>query len=129
MSKKFTWNENWKFTKDAVAITDKTTSAGNWETLDLPHTWNGDDGQDGGSDYYRGICYYAKHLSKVAVAEGKDVYIEFEAANSYAELFVNGESVATNDGGYSTWQANITSYLTEENEIEVDVDTAPNEHV
>ena len=56
MSKKFTWNENWKFTKDAVAITDKTTSAGNWETLDLPHTWNGDDGQDGGSDYYRGTC-------------------------------------------------------------------------
>ena len=25
MSKKFTWNENWKFTKDAVVITDKTT--------------------------------------------------------------------------------------------------------
>ena len=54
MSKKFTWNENWKFTKDAVTVSDKTTSAGNWETLDLPHTWNGEDGQDGGSDYYRG---------------------------------------------------------------------------
>lgn len=67
MSKKFTWNENWKFTKDAVTVSDKTTSAGNWETLDLPHTWNGEDGQDGGSDYYRGTCYYAKNLSK---AEG-----------------------------------------------------------
>ena len=129
MSKKFTWNENWKFTKDAVTITDKTTSAGNWETLDLPHTWNGDDGQDGGSDYYRGTCYYAKNLSKVEVAEGKEVYIEFEAANSSAELFVNGESVAKHDGGYSTWRANITSYLKEENEIVVVVDNAPNDHV
>lgn len=129
MSKKFTWNENWKFTKDAVAITDKTTSAGNWETLDLPHTWNGDDGQDGGSDYYRGTCYYAKNLSKAEIAEEKEVYIEFEAANSSAELFVNGESVAKHDGGYSTWRANITSYLKEENEIVVAVDNAPNDHV
>lgn len=129
MSKKFTWNENWKFTKDAVTITDKTTSAGNWETLDLPHTWNGDDGQDGGSDYYRGTCYYAKNLSKAEIAEGKEVYIEFEAANSSAELFVNGESVAKHDGGYSTWRANITSYLKEENEIVVAVDNAPNDHV
>ena len=129
MSKIFTWNENWKFTKDAVTITDKTTSAGNWETLDLPHTWNGDDGQDGGSDYYRGTCYYAKNLSKAEVAEGKEVYIEFEAANSSAELFVNGESVAKHDGGYSTWRANITSYLKEENEIVVAVDNAPNDHV
>ena len=69
MSKKFTWNENWKFTKDAVAITDKTTSAGNWETLDLPHTWNGDDGQDGGSDYYRGTCYYASMTAVIQHGE------------------------------------------------------------
>lgn len=129
MSKKFTWNENWKFTKDAVTVADKTTSAGNWETLDLPHTWNGEDGQDGGSDYYRGTCYYAKNLSKAEVAEGKEVYIEFEAANSSAELFVNGESVAKHDGGYSTWRANITSYLKEENEIVVAVDNVPNDHV
>lgn len=129
MSKKFTWNENWKFTKDAVTVSDKTTSAGNWETLDLPHTWNGEDGQDGGSDYYRGTCYYAKNLSKAEVAEGKEVYIEFEAANSSAELFVNGESVAKHDGGYSTWRANITPYLKDENEIVVAVDNAPNDYV
>ena len=92
MSKKITWNNNWNFTKDAVSISENTTAAGNWETLDLPHTWNGDDGQDGGSDYYRGTCYYAKNLSKAEVAEGKEVYIEFEAANSSAELYVNGTS-------------------------------------
>ena len=34
------------------------------ETVALPHTWNAFDGQDGGNDYYRGKCYYAKELSK-----------------------------------------------------------------
>ncbi len=129
MSKKFTWNDNWQFTKDAVAVAENVTATGNWETLDLPHTWNGDDGQDGGNDYYRGTCYYAKKLSKAEVAEGKEVYIEFEGANSSAKLFVNGTSVAKHDGGYSTWRANITSYLKEENEIVVAVDNAPNDRV
>ena len=112
MSKKFTWNENWKFTKDAVAqYRTRQLPQETGRRLDLPHTWNGEDGQDGGSDYYRGTCCYAKNLSKAEVAEGKEVYIEFEAANSSAELFVNGESVAKHDGGYSTWRANITPYL------------------
>lgn len=26
------------------------------EAVTLPHTWNAVDGQDGGNDYYRGIC-------------------------------------------------------------------------
>ena len=27
--------------------------------VDLPHTWNAVDGQDGGNDYYRGTCHYS----------------------------------------------------------------------
>ena len=26
----------------------------------LPHTWNAQDGTDGGNDYYRGLCWYTK---------------------------------------------------------------------
>ncbi len=129
MSRKITWNEGWNFTKDHIEITADVTADGNWEAVDLPHTWNGEDGQDGGNDYYRGTCFYAKHLAKSEVADGTEVYLEFEAANSSAELFVNGSSVAKHDGGYSTWRANITPYLQEENEIVVAVDNAPNDHV
>lgn len=35
-----------------------------WESVNLPHTWNGTDGQDGGNDYYRGKCCYVKLLKK-----------------------------------------------------------------
>ena len=36
--------KNWQFTGP-----DGKTAA-----VDLPHTWNGTDGQDGGNDYWRG---------------------------------------------------------------------------
>ena len=49
-------NAKWAFSKTAeatpVAI-DET-----WETVDLPHSWNAVDGQDGGNDYYRGTAWY-----------------------------------------------------------------------
>ena len=31
-------------------------------TVDLPHTWNAVDGQDGGNDYRRGTCIYHKRF-------------------------------------------------------------------
>ena len=66
MATKKNINASWNFTKDAVSVAEGTSvlSQGNWETLDLPHTWNGDDGQDGGNDYYRGTCYYAKSMKR-----------------------------------------------------------------
>ena len=30
------------------------------QKVDLPHTWNNIDGQDGGDDYYRGTFNYVK---------------------------------------------------------------------
>lgn len=115
------WNDNWKFTKN------KEENA--WENIELPHTWNGIDGQDGGNDYYRGTCYYKKNVTRSQLPDTKIIYMEFEGTNSSAELFVNGKSVAQHDGGYSTWRADITPYLQEENEILVAVDNAPNNRV
>lgn len=122
MNVKKNWNENWSFTKNK----DDDAS---WEKVNLPHTWNGIDGQDGGDDYYRGTCYYRKELKSRELPAGKEVYLEFEGTNSIAELFVNGEKVKRHEGGYATWRANITGYLKEENEILVSVDNAPNDYV
>ena len=46
-------DKNWLFIKDS---TDVTLREG--VTLDLPHTWNAEDGYDGGNDYFRGSCLY-----------------------------------------------------------------------
>ena len=120
---KYNWNESWLFTKDnTLPVTD-------WETVNLPHTWNATDGQDGGNDYYRGTCYYTKKLALADCKEAEEVYLEFEGANSSADVYVNGELAIHHDGGYSTFRANITKLLKEENEIMVAVDNSPNDRV
>ena len=130
MSRKFNWNEAWLFTKDAALVQDNhAVNTENWEKVTLPHTWNGKDGQDGGSDYYRGTCYYTKKLDKTLWEDAEEIYIEFEGANSSADVYVNGTLAVHHDGGYSTFRANITELLKEENEIVVAVDNAPNDRV
>lgn len=131
MATKNNINASWQFTKDAVSVGKGASvlTEGNWEALDLPHTWNGIDGQDGGNDYYRGTCYYAKTMKRAEFGSEPIVYIEFEGANSSATLYVNGKEAGSHDGGYSTWRVNITDFLAEDNEIVVAVDNAPNDRV
>ena len=128
---KFNWNDSWFFTKDAALIADGCPKLGEagWEAVTLPHTWNATDGQDGGNDYYRGTCYYTKKLALTDCKNADEVYIEFEGANSSADVYVNGKAAVHHDGGYSTFRANITALLEEENDILVAVDNAANDRV
>ena len=117
-------NENWLFVKNT---TDVKLSEGT--TVTLPHTWNAEDGFDGGNDYFRGSCLYKKTLNKAELPEADCYYIEFRGANSSADVYVNGEKLAHHDGGYSTWRVNLTDHLSEQIEIAVVVDNSPNETV
>ena len=128
---KFNWNEAWLFTKDHALVTENhsVVNAADWEKVTLPHTWNATDGQDGGNDYYRGTCYYAKKLALADCKGAEEVYIELEGANSSADVYINGTLAVHHDGGYSTFRANLTNLLKEENEIVIAVDNAPNDRV
>ena len=112
-------NKNWLFKKpdeDAISV-------------DIPHSWNATDGQDGGADYFRGTCRYTKTLAKAELPENDCYYLEIRGANSSADVFVNGEKLAHHDGGYSTWRVDITKYIKDETVIEIDVDNSPNDRV
>ncbi len=117
-------NENWLFVKDT---SDSSCSGG--ENVNIPHSWNATDGQDGGNDYFRGSCLYKKTIKKSELPEADLYYIEFRGTNSSADLYVGGEKLAHHDGGYSTWRVNITDVLTEETEVAVVVDNSANEEV
>ncbi len=121
------WNSDWTFLK-GVNEAPATLPEGA-EQVTLPHTWNAVDGQDGGNDYYRGSCCYAKTLTKAELPEGEEYYLEIRGANSSADVYVNGKKLAHHDGGYSTWRVELTNDLVEENVIAVIVDNAPNETV
>ncbi len=120
-------NKNWVFTKDEVEIPSKLPE--NWENINLPHSWNAVDGQDGGNDYFRGTAYYAKEINKADLPESDMYYIEFRGANSSADVYLNGEKLATHHGGYSTWRVNLTEKLKDTNILAVAVNNAPNDTV
>lgn len=62
------------------------------ERISLPHTWNAEDGQDGGNDYYRGTCWYIKELTEVEKTEEEEVYLEFLGAAMISDVYLNGEN-------------------------------------
>ena len=63
------FNAKWAFTKQADAVPEALPM--NWNWVNLPHTWNAIDGNDGGNDYYRGTCYYVKSLDKMDLPEAE----------------------------------------------------------
>lgn len=121
------FNTKWAFTKEASEVPKEMPQKWYWVTL--PHCWNEIDGQDGGNDYYRGTCYYAKELDKRELPEADRYYLELRGANSSADVYVNGKKLAHHDGGYSTWRVDMTESLTEQNLIVIAVDNSANETV
>ena len=117
-------NESWLFAKDTTDI-----SLRDGVVVNLPHTWNSEDGYDGGNDYFRGYCLYVKTLNKADLPTADLYYLEFRGANASADVYVGGKKLAHHDGGYSTWRVNITDEITDTTEIAVVVDNTINDTV
>ncbi len=127
MRKILNFNAKWAFTKQANEV--PAALPNDWIWVNLPHSWNAIDGQDGGNDFYRGTCYYAKSLDKLDLPEADKYYLEIKGANSSADVYVNGKNLAHHDGGYSTWRVDITAALDRENLFVIAVDNSANDRV
>lgn len=123
MRKILNFNNSWRFRK----TTDIPAELPDWEEVTLPHTWNAQDGQDGGNDYWRGTAMYCKNFEKPAL-ECRAV-LEFLGAAMTADVYVNGKHLAHHEGGYSTFRVDITDVLEETNLICVAVDNSVNDRV
>ncbi|MBR3692763.1 MAG: glycoside hydrolase family 2 protein, partial [Clostridia bacterium] len=121
------FNAGWSFAKDVKECPAALCES--WETINLPHTWNATDGQDGNNDYFRGTCCYAKQIVKSELPAADRYYLEIRGANSSADVYVDGKSVAHHDGGYSTWRVDLTDHIAEQSLISILVDNAPNDRV
>lgn len=110
-------NENWVFVKE----NEKST-------VNLPHTWNGIDGQDGGNDYYRGKCTYIKEIAKADMPQGEEVYLQLDGVNSSAFVYFNSKLLCTHHGGYSTFRVKLED-IKDYNEIKIEADNSPNDFV
>ncbi len=119
-------NAQWLFSKEAKSA--PATMPAGWDEINLPYTWNGTDGQDGGNDYYRGVCYFAKALKAEDMPESKVVYAQFDGVNSSCEVFWNGKKLAEHHGGYSTFRVKLED-VKAENILALAVDNSSNDRV
>ena len=121
------FNRKWAFAKGVSEVPPEMPVL--WNFVNLPHTWNAIDGQDGGGDYYRGTCCYMKDFQRLDLPEADRYFLELKGANSSADVYLNGRHLAHHDGGYSTWRVDVTDALENENLLAILVDNAPNQQV
>lgn len=120
-------NRGWKFVKDVPC--GACLRSREKEAVDLPHTWNAEDGTDGGNDYFRGTCCYARRLDRKELPDAEEIWLEIPAANASADVYVGDAHVCHHDGGYSTFRANITGALGEGAPLRIYVDNSANDRV
>ena len=141
-------NNNWYFSKTAKGVEKATLKefmedaqalltypggvvfygCSDWTEINVPHTWNGVDGQDGGNDYHRGTCYYLKNITGELLEKDKVNYLEFDGVNSSASVYWNGKEMTIHHGGYSTFRVKIED-IQENNLLIVAADNTPNDFV
>jgi beta-galactosidase len=126
------WNDDWTFTKDPKNWKNRQEAP---VTVALPHTWNAEDGQDGGNDYYRGSCRYEKRIEltreeKAQLEQGGHLYLEIPAAAMSATVSMGGKELLSHRGGYSLFRVDLSESIREGADIvRIDVDNDDNDVV
>ena len=128
MKAKISFNENWLFSKDPQNV--EALDLSRFEEVSIPHTWNNLDGQDGGADYHRGTCFYKKTFEVTKEDLENELYLEFEAVEATAVVYINNKQVCTHNGGFSTFRIHLNEHVNVgNNEIIVSADNSKNELV
>lgn len=103
----YTVNDAWEFSRTAA----DAAADGDWETVNIPHTWNAGDGDDEVPGMYRGQAWYRKSVTVPIEFSDRRALFYFEGANQEVELYVNGSHVGSHIGGYTRFCFDITPYL------------------
>ena len=105
-------DRGWKFLAgDAAGAKEAGFDDRAWQPVDLPHTWNALDGQDGGDDYRRGAGWYRRHLPLDGSFAGRRLYLQFDGASLAADVYVNGVRLGRHSGGFARFRFDATGVL------------------
>ncbi len=121
-------NPGWTFQRsDATGAEAPGFDDGAWSKLDLPHSWNAMDGQDGPTTpYYRGIGWYRKHYTFASSLLGQRIYLQFDGSNMISDVYLNGKLAGSHAGGFGAFRFDVTDLvmLGADNVIAVKVDNS-----
>ena len=102
--------DGWRFIKsDVTGAEQESFDDQSWAVISIPHTWNAQDGEDGGNDYYRGPGFYRRHFSIDASEAGRQLFIHFDGVNTVTDVWVNGVPLGQHRGGFGMFRFEMTS--------------------
>lgn len=117
---------DWEFTREWSA--GFAHGEGRFPLVDLPHTAGKVPLHYAKPEDYAGICGYRRGLSVPLEYRGKRLFLQFDGAAHFAEVYLNGEKLAEHACGYTAFRVEITSAVRYgmENRLAVRLDTTEN---
>jgi beta-galactosidase len=114
------FNSGWRFIRSDPSGAQATTfNDSTWTALDLPHDWSislaFNSNSPGGSNngfLDGGVGWYRKSFTVDQASSGQRVFVEFDGAYMNSEVWINGTSLGTRPYGYSSFEYELTQYLT-----------------
>lgn len=100
-------NNDWKIVDDKGNI-----------SVSFPFSWE-----------ERKVVTFRREFDKLSLLKDGHLYIEFRGVSSSCQVILNGNSVGTHSGGYSTFRFDLTDCLEEKNILEIVVDNKKNDRI
>ncbi|RYX82915.1 glycoside hydrolase family 2 protein [bacterium] len=105
----------WKFLRQDAEVGADTST---WTNVQVPHTWNNIDGQNGQAataetpaGYYRGPAWYERKLEVPASWKSKRVFLRFEGTSLVSDVYLNGQQIGQHRGAFGAFCFELTSKL------------------
>ncbi|THU34064.1 glycoside hydrolase family 2 protein [Niastella caeni] len=108
---------NWEFLKqDVGGIWEivRPVGKGNpesvplWQTVQIPHCVNAEDGVDPDVNYYQGPAWYRTQIDIQNPYSNGRTLLFFEGAGQKTDVYVYTTKVGSHTGGYDEWSVDIT---------------------
>ena len=82
-----------------------------WDPIDLPHSFNATNTFLPVRGYYRGIGWYRKHFSLSPEQSSRKIFLQFAAAYSVADVWINAHHLGQYMGGYTGFSVDATDFI------------------
>jgi beta-galactosidase len=125
-------DSGWRFIRQDVAgAQNGSFDDSGWSVVNLPHTWNNLDGQDGGNNYYRSIGWYRVHCAVDGSYTNRHFFLKFDGAFLVTDVYLNGNYLGEHQGGFAAFVFDVTPYLNigGDNVIAVKINNAANTNI
>lgn len=104
------FNREWKYMRgDIKGAEQPTYNDREWESIGIPHSFSIPYFMS--NEFYIGYGWYRKLFRLTEEDLSQKIFLEFDGVFQEAEIFINGQQASRHVGGYTGFQADISSLV------------------